>query len=93
MANTETRLTPKLDATELYLGDNGRCFCGSLRCAGMTAHFTGRDLSGQKVAKITLRDNEALVAAIGRSFACETCGRSLGPDPLAVDHRCDDEEA
>lgn len=32
---------------ELYLGDNGRGFCGRRHRAGMTAHVAGRDLSGQ----------------------------------------------
>ena len=43
----------KLVETDLYLGDNGRVFCGRLRHAGMTAHFSGRDLSGQKVERLT----------------------------------------
>ncbi len=29
---------PALAPYSLYLGDNGRCFCGKLECAGMTAH-------------------------------------------------------
>ena len=74
-ARTATR-TPALDEQELYLGDNGRCFCGALRCAGMTAHFSGRDLSGQKVLHLT----GEMVVANGfdaDSFACESCGRTL----------------
>jgi hypothetical protein len=61
----------KLKADTLYIGDNGRCFCGELKCAGMTAHFTGRDLSGQKVLALTsdvlMSDPSAL------TFKCESC--------------------
>ena len=52
----------------LYLGDNGRAFCGTLRCAGMTAHASGRDLSGQRVLAVTARQ------AIAHEIACEGCG-------------------
>lgn len=51
----------------LYLGDNGRCFCGKLRCAGTSAHFTGRDLSGQKVLRIDA------VTAKQHGLRCEGC--------------------
>jgi hypothetical protein len=58
----------KLAEGVLYLGDNGRCFCGKLRCAGMTAHFSGRDLSGQRVLTLS-------AASIKRhGFRCEGCG-------------------
>jgi hypothetical protein len=67
---------PKLAERNLYLGDNGRCFCGTQRCAGMTAFYSGRDLSGQKVMPLT----GVMVAANGfdaTSFACESCGKGL----------------
>lgn len=66
----------KLKETELYLGDNGRVFCGRLRCAGSTAFASGRDLSGQKVMMIRADD----VRADGldpKVFKCETCSRPL----------------
>jgi hypothetical protein len=56
----------KLKAGRLYLGDNGRCFCGTLRCAGMTAYFTGRDLSGMKVLAL---------APGSPAFHCEGCNK------------------
>lgn len=59
----------KLDPAKLYLGDNGRVFCGALRCAGASAYFSGRDLSGQAVQALT---PEAVRA---HGFACEGCGR------------------
>ena len=61
-----------LNATTLYLGDNGRAFCGALRCAGMTAHYSGRDLSGQPVAPLTARE------AIDHGITCEGCGMQPG---------------
>lgn len=69
---------PVLDPGALYLGDNGRCFCGA--CAGTSAKYTGRDISGQKVARI---DFDALVqwrAEMGDSNhdpKCEDCGKAV----------------
>jgi hypothetical protein len=60
--------TKTLDPTALYLGDNGRAFCGALKCAGMTAHFTGRTLSGDQVALVPARD------AQDYGLCCESCG-------------------
>lgn len=62
-----------LQPDRLYLGDNGRCFCGRLRCAGSSAHFTGRDLSGQRVALLDAKER-ALAELAGLTFRCETCG-------------------
>jgi hypothetical protein len=55
----------------LYLGDNGRCYCGEH--SGTTALYTGRDISGQRVEEVT--------PAVLREFgdfvpACEDCGRT-----------------
>ncbi len=67
---------PALNPDRLYLGDNGRCFCGALKCAGMTAHFTGRDLSGQGVLELRREEVEAAGLALV-TFHCEGCGSSL----------------
>ena len=69
MAQSRQKPTPAgvLHPSALYVGDNGRAFCGKLRCAGMTAYFTGRDISGQRVARV--RPAEALRWGI----ACESC--------------------
>lgn len=69
---TATEPKPALRDDQIYLGDNGRCFCGRLRCAGMTAHFTGRDLSGQKVHRVTDADRQEL-RRDGIELVCETC--------------------
>ena len=63
-----------LNETSIYLGDNGRSFCGRLRCAGSSAFHTGRDLSGQRVEKVTpayVREFDAM----GIECACESCGQ------------------
>jgi hypothetical protein len=70
---------PKLRPDRLYLGDNGRCFCGGNngRCAGSSAYFTGRDLSGQRVHAITPREILEMRAFMGDDFRlrCEGCKR------------------
>jgi len=54
--------------TALYLGDNGRATCGALACAGMTAFYSGRDLSGQRLARVTAQVAHAF------GLTCEGCG-------------------
>lgn len=41
----------KISAETIYLGDNGRAYCGDH--LGCTAKHTGRDLSGQPIMAIT----------------------------------------
>jgi hypothetical protein len=70
-------MKPQLDPNELYLGDNGHVFCGKLHCAGSSAHFTGRCISGQAVDRITaeyLREAWKLYKWVPE---CETCGRKV----------------
>jgi hypothetical protein len=67
-------MSKTLKADGLYLGDNGRCFCGELRCAGSSAHFDGRGISGQPVLEVTTQiAAEAL--AMGARLRCESCGK------------------
>lgn len=61
---------PKLVAGVVYSGDNGRLFC--VRCAGMTALFSGRDLSGQRVYAMTQADADSWLAVMGNELACES---------------------
>ena len=63
---------PALREDELYLGDNARCFCGRLHHAGMTAHFTGRDRSGQAVHRVTEAEQHE-AKRLGVTLACGTC--------------------
>jgi len=65
-----------LDPAGLYLGDNGRCFCGQAYCAGATAYYSGHDLSGQKVeGPLSPEDIAFMEQAIGHPLTCETCGK------------------
>jgi len=59
----------------LWLGDNGRCTCADLRCAGSTAHASRmrHDLSGGPMERLTL-DMVREAEALGFTFRCETCG-------------------
>lgn len=67
---------PRPSIKPLYSGDNGRIVCGDLRCAGSTAHFSGmkRDLSGQRMRRMTLDDvREWDTYGLG-PMKCERCG-------------------
>ena len=59
----------------IYLGDNGRCYCGEH--LGYTAKMTGRDLSGQAIYKVTPEDARE-AQKMGATLTCEQprCGRS-----------------
>lgn len=72
--NHSLPVNPILPANSLFFGDNGRCFC--TRHAGQTALYTGRDLSGQRVALVT----KAVVRACqkdGWTPSCERCGFTI----------------
>jgi hypothetical protein len=71
---------PVLKAGIVYSADNGRLIC--LRCAGASAKFTGRDLSGQKVAPLRSDDAEARewFNHFGKPLACEI-GCTVYPKP------------
>ena len=62
---------PVLKAGALYLGDNGRCFCPDH--AGASARYTGRDISGQRVHRITEADRAAWRIEVGSEPQCEDC--------------------
>jgi hypothetical protein len=67
---------PVLKPASLYIGDNGRLFCGKAPCAGMSALYTARDISGQPVERITRK----MILESGYdvdSFTCESCGRGV----------------
>lgn len=74
MIATKNEPAPVLRPDAIYLGDNGRCFCGRLHCAGMTAHFTGRDISGQPVHRVT-EAGQREARRLGVTLACEGCRR------------------
>ena len=66
-----------LDSSKLYIGDNGRLFCGALRCAGSSAHFDARGLSGFPVVEVTMEDATAFSDAFRRPMACDGCGQTF----------------
>jgi hypothetical protein len=68
--------SPVLQPASLYIGDNGRLFCGKAPCAGMSALYTARDISGQAVERITRK----MILESGYdvdSFACESCAKGV----------------
>lgn len=80
--------TPVLIEGAVYGSDNGRMICRS--CAGSSALYTGYDLSGMKVERITVAEvAEWLTFDLG-PMRCEcrkvTLSRLAGPDgwPMAV---------
>lgn len=65
---------PVLQPDALYEGDNGRILHG--KCSGASATYTGRDISGQKVRRLSTADVAAYlaeVADLGITEACEAC--------------------
>lgn len=70
------------DNDALYLGDNGRCFCGEH--AGSSAKFSGRDVSGQEIYKLTQDDADEVRETEGRELECEDCGKKMPKRSLIV---------
>jgi len=62
-----------VDDSALYLGDNGICLCGAH--LGMTARFSGRDISGQRVYRLQPEDDAEgrKMSAEFQGFKCEVC--------------------
>lgn len=54
----------------LYFADNGRIICA--RCAGVSALYTGRDISGQRVSRVTVEDAKEWQDGTGQPIACES---------------------
>lgn len=75
-------LTPVLKAGVIYAADNGRLIC--LKCAGQSAKFTGRDISGQAVEVMTAEHNAAWVGEFDSPMVCERGCTTFGEDIEAV---------
>lgn len=60
------------DPAALYFTDNGAVLCGDH--LGMTAKYSGRDISGQKIEKVTPED-AAEAKTHGWAIECERCGK------------------
>ena len=65
----------QVDDTALYLGDNGICLCGAH--LGMTARYSGRDISGQRIYRLSPEDDREgrKMSTEFRGFRCEVCKR------------------
>ena len=82
---------PVLPEGAVFWSDNGRCICAS--CAGASARFTGHDISGQPVRRVTLEDVRDWPDDLGSlrcEMGCTTLSPLAGPDgwPLARDGGC-----
>lgn len=60
------------ESAALYFTDNGAVLCGDH--LGMTAKASGRDISGQKIEKVT-PDDVRWAQGEGWTIKCEHCGR------------------
>lgn len=81
MTRRTTDPRPLLREGAIYWADNGRRICA--RCAGASALYTGRDLSGQPVERITIDDVRAWpedLGALGCEMGCTTITAIAGPD-------------
>lgn len=56
---------PVLQDDELYITDNGAVYCG--KHCGVAARYTGKDISGQKVERLSAGD------ANNAGLSCEQC--------------------
>ncbi len=86
IARKEHAPRPVLSEGAVYWSDDGRRICA--RCAGASALYTGHDLSGQPVERVTLEDVRAWPADLGPlncESGCTTLAGVVGPDgwPLA----------
>ena len=72
--------TPVLKLGVIYAADNGCLIC--LHCAGMSAKYTGRDISGQRVTKIPHSQTVDWFKEFGKPMSCESgCTTYLLPNP------------
>lgn len=64
--------TPVVQDDCLYFTDNGRVVCG--KHCGSSARYTGRDISGQRIARVTEDEARMWLAEMGEAIGCEECG-------------------
>jgi hypothetical protein len=65
---------PKLKSGVINSADNSRLIC--VECAGLSAKFTRRDLSGQCVTAVPYAETVAWFQEFGKPMACE-CGKTV----------------
>ena len=81
MAARDAMMRPLLREGALYWADGGRVICA--KCAGASALYTGRDLSGQKVERITVDDVRTWpddLGALRCASGCTALTAVAGPD-------------
>lgn len=69
---------PVLDPHVLYIGDNGRIFCGAPTCAGSSAAYSGHTISGHAVEVLPAAEVASFLRLVGRLPTCEGCGTPGG---------------
>jgi hypothetical protein len=69
MSRADSTLRIALAPDAVYFADNERAIW--LRCAGMSALYTGRDISGKRVERATLDHCREWQREIGRALSCE----------------------
>lgn len=60
-----------LEPDAYYETDNGAIYHG--RCCGASARFTGRDISGRPVVRVSDHEAACFVRDLGLDDACEAC--------------------
>ena len=73
---TTLRLPIPQDRKMLFLTDNGAARCGTH--LGMSARYTGRDISGQPIHRVTVADAAYFRAEFGECLQCEMCRAKRG---------------
>ncbi len=76
MAGRTNALRPLLVAGAVYWADNGRAICRS--CAGASSLYTGHDISGQRVERVSVDDVRNWPADLG-PMRCEAGCTTLAP--------------
>lgn len=71
---TSTDPKPKAKDDAIYFCDNGATYCG--KHLGMTARYTLRDTSGQRILKATPA-HAAAAKAQGWTLNCECCKKEV----------------
>jgi hypothetical protein len=74
---------PKLKEGVIYSGDNGQLICRN--CAGSSAKYSGRDLSGHRVSPVKRDENAYWFAEFKEDMQCEGGCISYGDVPRAIE--------
>ena len=67
----------RISTEAIYLTDNGRALCGEH--LGVSAKTTGRDISGQRIHKVTPEDARYSREQFGDEIVCEMAHSHRNP--------------